>query len=47
MDVVKELREENGGQEPTTEEVQQRILDKTSAEVLAKGAAWKASKGRT
>lgn len=47
MDVIKELREENGGQEPTTEEVQQRILDKTSAEVLAKGAAWKASKGRT
>ena len=47
MDVVKELREENGGQEPTTEEVQQRILDKSVEEVLGKGAAWRAAHPRT
>lgn len=46
IDTIKELREENGDVEPTTEEIQQRILDKTAAEVLEKGAAWRATHPR-
>ena len=47
MEEIKKYREDHAGEEPTSEQIQQIILDKNVDAVLDKVAAWHAAHPRS